>query len=71
MLKERVRAPWSLRRRLLWLVLAAIGIVTALQAASAYRSALREADRMFDYHLQEVARSVHGGVPFAPGADDS
>ncbi|MDB5958383.1 ATP-binding protein [Ramlibacter sp.] len=69
--QERVRAPWSLRRRLLWLVLAAIVIVTGLQAASAYRSALREADRMFDYHLQEVARSVHGGVPFAPGANDS
>ena len=62
---------WSLRRRLLWLVIAAIGLVTLLQAATAYRSALREADRMFDYHLQEVARSVHGGIPFAPGADIS
>jgi two-component system OmpR family sensor kinase len=60
-------ASWSLRRRLLVLVLVAIGLVTALQAASAYRSALREADRMFDFHLQEVARSVHGGVPIAPG----
>jgi two-component system OmpR family sensor kinase len=57
---------WSLRRRLLWLVLAAIGLVSALQAATAYRTALREADRMFDYHLEEVARSVHGGIPFAP-----
>ncbi|GAB3649595.1 ATP-binding protein [Ramlibacter alkalitolerans] len=64
-------ASWSLRRRLMWLVLAAIGVVTMLQAASAYRSALREADRMFDFHLEEVARSVHGGVPFAPGDDDS
>jgi len=62
---------WSLRRRLMWLVLAAIGLVTLLQAATAYRMALREADRMFDYHLEEVARSVHGGVPFAPGADVS
>ena len=62
---------WSLRRRLMWLVLAAIGVVTMLQAATAYRSALREADRMFDYHLEEVARSVHGGVPFVPGNDDS
>lgn len=66
-----VPSSWSLRRRLLWLVLAAIGVVTALQAATAYRSALREADRMFDYHLEEVARSVHGGVPFAPGEDVS
>jgi two-component system, OmpR family, sensor kinase len=62
---------WSLRRRLMWLVLAAIAVVTVLQAGSAYRLALREADRMFDYHLQEVARSVNGGVPFAPGDDDS
>jgi two-component system OmpR family sensor kinase len=60
-------SSWSLRRRLLWLVLAAIGIVTALQAATAYRSALREADRMFDYHLEQVAQSVHGGMPFEPG----
>ncbi|MEJ8838026.1 ATP-binding protein [Ramlibacter sp. AN1133] len=64
-------ASWSLRRRLMWLVLAAIGVVTVLQAATAYRSALREADRMFDFHLEEVARSVHGGMPFAPGGDDS
>lgn len=71
---EPVQAPaatWSLRRRLLTLVLVAIAFVTVLQAAIAYRSALREADRMFDYHLEEVARSVHGGVPFAPGADVS
>lgn len=64
-------SSWSLRRRLVWLVLAAIGLVTALQAITAYRSALREADRMFDYHLEEVARSVHGGIPFAPGDADS
>lgn len=64
-------ASWSLRRRLLTLVLVAIGFVTVLQAGIAYRSALREADRMFDYHLEEVARSVHGGVPFAPGDDAS
>ncbi|HET8748236.1 MAG TPA: ATP-binding protein [Ramlibacter sp.] len=66
-----VSDSWSLRRRLMWLVLAAIGVVTVLQAAIAYRSALREADRMFDFHLEEVARSVHGGMPFAPGEDDS
>ena len=62
---------WSLRRRLLWLVLAAIGAMTLLQAATAYRSALREADRMFDYHLEEVARSVHAGMPIEPGASSS
>jgi two-component system, OmpR family, sensor kinase len=67
----RPRTTWSLRRRLLTLVLVAIGFVTVLQAGIAYRSALGEADRMFDYHLEEVARSVHGGVPFAPGEDAS
>jgi two-component system, OmpR family, sensor kinase len=55
----------------MWLVLAAIAVVTVLQAASAYHTALGEADRMFDYHLEEVARSVNGGVPFAPGNNDS
>jgi two-component system, OmpR family, sensor kinase len=59
----------SLRRRLLWLVLAAIAFASILQASSTYRTALQQADEMFDYHLQEVARSVHAGVPFAPGED--
>src|SRR3954470_457344 len=63
-------APPSLRRRMLWLVLALIAFVSVLQATSTYRSALREADRMFDYHLQEVARSVHGGLPFSPGGNE-
>jgi two-component system, OmpR family, sensor kinase len=62
-------APHSLRRRLLWLVLAAIAFASVLQASSAYRTALRQADTMFDYHLQELARSVQGGMRFAPGAE--
>ena len=65
----------SLRRRLLWLVLAAIALASVLQASSTYRTALQQADAMFDEHLQEVARSIRGGVPFAPpggaGDDDS
>jgi two-component system OmpR family sensor kinase len=55
---------------MLGLVLAMIALVSLLQATSAYRSALLEADRMFDYHLQEVARSVHGGLPFSPGGEE-
>ncbi|HXE49146.1 MAG TPA: sensor histidine kinase N-terminal domain-containing protein, partial [Ramlibacter sp.] len=62
-------APHSLRRRLLWLVLAAIAFASVLQASSAYRTALRQADTMFDYHLQELARSVQGGMRFTPGAE--
>jgi two-component system OmpR family sensor kinase len=52
----------SLRRQLLWLVLAAIALVSVLQAGSAYRSALREADGLFDEHLRELARSVSQGA---------
>jgi two-component system, OmpR family, sensor kinase len=69
-MKRKIASPPSLRQRMLWLVLAMIALVSLLQATSAYRSALLEADRMFDYHLQEVARSVHGGLPFSPGGDE-
>ena len=61
-----VSPPHSLRRRLLWLVLAAIALASVLQASSAYRTALQQADMMFDYHLQELARSVQGGMNVAP-----
>jgi two-component system OmpR family sensor kinase len=61
----------SLRRRLLGLVLAAIALASLLQASSTYRTALQQADTMFDYHLQELARSVHGGVPVAAGTGTS
>ncbi len=57
------RPAHSLRRRLLWLVLAAIALASVLQASSTYRTALQQADAMFDEHLQEVARSIRGGVP--------
>ena len=63
----------SLRRQLLWLVLAAIAVASLLQASTAYRTALAQADAMFDEHLQEVARSILGGLPLAPaqGASDT
>jgi two-component system OmpR family sensor kinase len=64
------RRAHSLRSRLSWLVLAAIALASLLQASSTYRTALQQADAMFDYHLQEVARSVHGGIPFAPRDGD-
>ena len=60
--------PPSLRRQLLWLVLAAIALVSVLQAGTAYRNALVEADALFDEHLRELARSVHQGA--APQALD-
>lgn len=57
----------SLRRRLLWLVLVAIAIASAIQAASAYRTALRNADALFDLQLQQFAHSIDAGVPLLPG----
>ena len=65
----------SLRARLLWFLLLAILLTAVLQAASAYRGALRQADAMFDDHLQQTARSLRGGVlpglPLAEGEDGS
>ncbi len=53
----------SLRGRLLWFVLVAILLAAILQAATAYRSALQQADAMFDDHLQQVARSLRSSIP--------
>lgn len=65
----------SLRNRLLWFVLAAILLAAVLQAVTAYRGALRQADAMFDDHLQQVARSLRSGVPLGapllPDADEA
>ncbi len=58
----------SLRRRLLSVILAAIALASLLQASSAYRTALQQADALFDYQLQALARSVRGGVPLAPAS---
>ncbi len=53
----------SLKARLLWFVLAAILLGAVLQATTAYRSALKQADAMFDDHLRQVARTLRGGIP--------
>ncbi len=61
----------SLRRRLLWLVLVAILLAAVLQAATAYRSAVQQADAMFDEHLQQVAHSMRAGIPLgSPSAEE-
>ncbi len=51
----------SLRRRLLVSVSVAILLGALLQGISAYRSALAQADTLFDYHLQQMANSLMGG----------
>lgn len=56
----------SLRRRLLWLVLAAIALASLVQGISAYRTALRNADALFDLQLQQFAQSIDAGVPLLP-----
>lgn len=63
----------SLRKRLLGFVLVAILLAAVLQAVTAYRGALRQADAMFDDHLQQMARSLRGGIPLGlppAGAED-
>lgn len=60
----------SLRRRLLGFLLLAILLASVVQAVSAYRGALRQADAMFDYHLQQIARALRSGLPILPPIAD-
>jgi two-component system OmpR family sensor kinase len=63
-------ATYSLRRRLIGLTMAAIAAAALFQAASAYRGALQQADEMFDYHLQQMAYALRGGMPTPPPEDE-
>jgi two-component system, OmpR family, sensor kinase len=64
----------SLRGRLLWYLLAAITIAAVAQASIAYRTALRDADQIFDYHMQQMALSLRSDTPLStnpePGYGD-
>ncbi|MFT3813914.1 MAG: ATP-binding protein [Acidovorax sp.] len=55
--------PTSLRVRLLVFLLAAIALTAAVQGVLAYRSALMEADDLFDYHMQQTAFALRAGLP--------
>lgn len=59
----KLRAPHSLRARLLWLLLLAIVLTVLAQALIAYRTARAEADDIFDYHMQQMAMSLRSGLP--------
>ena len=61
----------SLKRRLLGFIMTAIVLAAAIQAATAWRSAVRQADEMFDYHLQQMAHALRGGLPLAPPSLDA
>lgn len=57
----------SLRGRLLWLLLIAVGLAALIQGGVAYYSAVSEADEIFDYHMQQIALALRNGTPIGPG----
>lgn len=57
----------SLRARLLLFLLASVALIALAQGVSAYRNALQQVDAMFDYQLQQMARSMGGGSGFVIG----
>ena len=59
------RVTHSLRGRLLWYLLAAITIAALAQASIAYRTALHDADQIFDYHMQQMALSLRSSTPLS------
>lgn len=59
----RLPGVHSLRARLLWLLIAAITLAGLVQGGLAYRSALAEADQIFDYHMQQMAMALRSGLP--------
>jgi two-component system OmpR family sensor kinase len=58
----RLFSPHSLRTRLIGLLLLAIVFAAAVQVAVVYRQARAEADRMFDYHMEQMAQALRAGV---------
>ncbi|CDG81969.1 ATP-binding protein [Janthinobacterium agaricidamnosum] len=64
-----MKVSHSLRGRLLWFLLAAIIMAALAQASIAYRSALYDADQIFDYHMQQMALSLRSGAPLANHAE--
>lgn len=63
-------AHFSLKWRMLGFVLVCILVAATALGVNAYRGALRDADAMFDLHLQQMAHSLRGGVPLGLGFDD-
>jgi two-component system, OmpR family, sensor kinase len=60
-----MKVSHSLRGRLLWFLLAAISIAAVAQASIAYRTALANADQIFDYHMQQMALALRSSAPLA------
>lgn len=54
---------YSLRRRLLFWLFAAITLGVLIQAGVSYRVALDEVDLLSDYHMEHMALAIKGGLP--------
>ena len=65
----KARLTHSLRSRLLWYLLAAITLAAIAQATIAYRTALNDANDIFDYHMQQMALSLRSRAPLAASDD--
>ena len=57
----------SLRAQLLVLLTAAVLLAAIVQAVVVFNNAMREADAVFDYHLQQLALSLASGDLGLPG----
>ncbi|MBU6440019.1 MAG: two-component sensor histidine kinase [Betaproteobacteria bacterium] len=57
----------SLRAKLLVLLTAAVLTAALVQSVAVFRNAMREADAVFDYHLQQIALSLATGELGLPG----
>ncbi len=60
----------SLKRRLMVFLLAAVSVAALVQGITAYRTALQEANEIFDYHMQQMALSLGGVNGGGRGAQD-
>ena len=60
-----MKVTHSLRGRLLWFLLAAISIAALAQASIAYRTALGDADQIFDFNMQQMALSLRSSAPLS------
>jgi two-component system OmpR family sensor kinase len=65
----RAKLTHSLRGRLLWYLLAAITLAAIAQATIAYRTALNDANDIFDYHMQQMALSLRSRAPLVTSDD--
>ena len=67
----------SLRARLIWLLGAAILAAAILQFFTSVQTSAHEADKLFDYHMQQMAFALqdrsfrHARLQNAPNADDN